>query len=138
MGAGPGNAYDLEWTDPSTGQTKMSHPLNLPFTSITVVPTAEQANPVAYRAFWLPGRNFSFVGSIVTRKGDLLDLCCTEGVDITDAAGKALTVAGLRAALRLHYTELYKAAGAPILFSTVHGVLQILETFSFAYARPGP
>ena len=106
--AGPGNAYDLEWTDPSTGRTKMSHPLNLPFTSLTVVPTAEQANPVAYRAFWLPGRNFSFVGSIVTRKGDLLELCGTEGVDITDATGNTLTVAGLRAALRLHYTELYK------------------------------
>ena len=44
----------------------------------------------------------------MTRKGDVLDLCDTEGVDITDAAGKALTVAGLRAALRLHYTELYK------------------------------
>jgi hypothetical protein len=38
----------------------------------------------------------------------LIELCDTEGVDITDAAGKALTVAGLRAALRLHYTELYK------------------------------
>ena len=38
--AGPGNAYDLEWTDPSTGRTKMSHPLNLPFTSLTVVPTS--------------------------------------------------------------------------------------------------
>ena len=34
--------------------------------------------------------------------------CSAAGVDITDAAGKALTVAGLRAALRLHYTELYK------------------------------
>jgi hypothetical protein len=41
-------------------------------------------------------------------KGDLLELCGTEGVGITDATGKALTVAGLRVALRLHYTELYK------------------------------
>ena len=38
----------------------------------------------------------------------MIELCDTEGVDITDAAGKALTVAGLRAALRVYYTELYK------------------------------
>jgi hypothetical protein len=77
-------------------------------TQLSEVSDAENADPVARRAFSMPARKFAFVGTEVSLIADVRTLCVTEGVATTGPDGTNLLRGPLIAALRAHYVVRYE------------------------------